>query len=177
VLKDLPLYGNAILTAQAQAVGRSVPVSDLVKVMRQAQSTLRHPCVVAKHVGVNVRIIAVETRYDRHATAAEQLTLVLVNPEVVAFTNPLVVGIESDISIPDYQGSVERYSAVRVSYLDEKMQPMEGVFTDIAARWIQHGIEMLDGKLFIDNLNDHRKRSIKSHLKRITDNGLQKLEK
>ncbi|MCF8258230.1 MAG: peptide deformylase [Flavobacteriales bacterium] len=163
----------------SQAVGRNVPLSDLLELMRAAQQQLRQPCVAAKHVGVNVRVIALDTRYDRNAIGAAQVALIIVNPEILTLTNPLVAGIESDPSIPDYQGSVERHSAVTVKFADEHFTEKEATFTDAAARWVLHAIELLDGRLFIDNLNEHRKRSIKGHLKRIAsqaENGNSDLE-
>jgi len=160
-------------------VGKGVPLTDLVEALREAQTAVRQPCVAAKHVGVNVRVISIDTRFDSNAFGAERTALILVNPEVLALTNPLIAGLESDPSIPDYQGSVERHSAVTVKFSDEHFTEKEATFTDATARWVLHGIELLDGRLFIDNLNEHRKRSIKGHLKRIasqTENGKSNLE-
>lgn len=148
-------------------MGKGVPLSDIVKELREAQSGYRQPCLAAKHVGVNVRIISIDTRHDRNANGADQTSFILVNPEILALINPLIAGLESDPSIPDYQGSVERHNAVTVKYSDEHFNEKEATFTDATARWVLHGIELLDGRLFIDNLNEHRKRSIKGHLKRI----------
>jgi len=176
LIPNTPIYGDPVLTDKAQEVGRNVPLRDLLNDMRAAQQQLAQPCIAGKHVGVNVRVLLVSTSFDRNRLSAETISVVLVNPEVVALHNPLVAGLESDPCIPHYQGSVERHSAVQVKYLDENFVQQQETFTDAAARWVLHGIELLDGKLFIDNLNEHRKRSIKGHLKRIAEKGAAKME-
>jgi peptide deformylase len=166
----VPLIGDPIYSTKAIAVGKNVPIDDLVKTMQALQLKQRHPCIAAKHVGVNVRILSIQSKYDKYETG-QSLAQILVNPETVALINPLTPALESDLCVPNYEGSIERHSAVEVSFLDEKMRPQSRIFTESAARWVLHGIELLEGETFIDRLNLHRQRSIKSHLKRITEKG------
>jgi peptide deformylase len=170
---------DPIVNAVSQPVGGGVPLHDLLEQMRKVQQLYKQPCVVAKHVGVNVRVVLVNTSFDRNRLRSEPINLVMVNPDLEEYHNPLLAGLESDLLIPDYQGSVERHAAVRVRFLDEHFNEHDELLTDLAARWAVHGIELLDGKLFIDHLNQHRQRSIKGHLKRIAsnlDNGQLNLE-
>lgn len=166
----VPLIGDPIYSAKAIAVGKNVPIDDLVKTMQALQLKQRHPCIAAKHTGVNVRILSIQSKYDKYEIG-QSLAQILVNPEIVALINPLTPALESDLCVPNYEGSIERHSAVEVSFLDEKMRPQSKIFTESAARWVLHGIELLEGETFIDRLNLHRQRSIKSHLKRITEKG------
>lgn len=175
----ISLYGDPILREVSQPVGRNVPLGELLDQMRMLQQHSAQPCIAAKHVGVNVRMLLINTSFDRNRQNATPFMAVMVNPSVTAVLYPLLAGLESDPCIPDYQGSVERHSVVTVKYSDEHFTEKEATFTDAAARWILHGIELLDGRLFIDNLNEHRKRSIKGHLKRIAsqaENGKSNLE-
>jgi len=162
-----PLYGAPILREVSQPVGSNVPLGELLEQMRMLQQHSAQPCIAAKHVGVNVRVLLINTSFDRNRQNAAPFTAVMVNPSISDVQYPLLAGLESDPSIPDYQGSVERHSAVQVTYLDEGFNEKSDTFTDLAARWVLHGIEVLEGKLFIDHLNAHRLRSIKGHLKRI----------
>lgn len=173
-------YGDPIMTAVSQPVGNGVPLDGLLRDMRTAQQLHRQPCVAGKHVGVNVRVLLINTSFDRNRMRAEPISRVLVNPEVLEWRNPLMAGLESDILIPDYQGSVERHCEIRVRYVNENFDEIEELFNDLSSRWVLHGVELLEGKLFIDNLNPHRLRSIKGHIKRITsqsENGKLDLEK
>ncbi len=166
----VPIIGDPIYSTKAIAVGKNVPIDDLLKTMQALQLKQRHPCIAAKHVGVNVRVLSIQTKYDKYETG-QSLAQILVNPEIVALINPLTPALESDLCVPNYEGSIERHSVVEVSFLDEKMRPQSKIFTESAARWVLHGIELLKGETFIDRLNLHRQRSIKSHLKRITEKG------
>lgn len=162
-----PIYGDPILNEVSGPVGRNVPLADLVEQMRAGQQHFRQPCIAAKHVGVNVRVLLINTSFDRNRGGSEPFIAIMVNPEITEWHNPLVAGLESDPAIPGYQGSVERHRAVRVHWLDEQFREHDQMLTDLAARWVLHGVEVLNGKLFIDNLNPHRLRSIRSHLKRL----------
>jgi peptide deformylase len=165
----IPLVNDPIMRAVSQKVGQNVPLSDLLGQMKAAQQFLKHPCIVAKHVGVNVQVMLINTAFDRNRTTTDTVMAVLVNPVVVALWNPLVAGLESDPSIPDYQGSVERHCAVEVVSQDENFNQRKERYTDLAARWALHGMELFQGRIFIDNLNVHRQRSIKAHINRIGD--------
>lgn len=165
----IPLVNDPMMRAVSQAVGQKVPLSDLLHQMRAAQQLLKQPCIVAKHVGVNVQVMLINTAFDRNRSTTESVMAVLVNPVVISLRNPVVAGLESDPSIPDYQGSVERHCAVEVEFQDEKFNQRKQLFTDLGARWVLHGIELLEGRFFIDNLNSHRQQSIKAHINRIGD--------
>ena len=78
---------------------------------------------------------------------------VLVNPEIVWRSEELRVYEEGCLSIPDYVEEVERPARIRFTYqtLDGKKQEREA--DGLLATCIQHEIDHLDGKLFIDHIS------------------------
>jgi peptide deformylase len=80
----------------------------------------------------------------------ERNPIVMINPKIEWSSDDRSVYEEGCLSIPDYYADVERPASVRVSYLDqngkEQMFDAEG----LAATCVQHEIDHLDGKLFID---------------------------
>ena len=78
--------------------------------------------------------------------------LVLINPEVVEKSGK-AKGEEGCLSIPDIYADVERPKGVTVRALDRHGKEFELEATDLLARCIQHEIDHLDGKLFIDYLS------------------------
>jgi peptide deformylase len=60
---------------------------------------------------------------------------------------------EGCLSIPDYYAEVERPAIVRVGYLDRDGQPQEVEANGVLAVCLQHEIDHLDGKLFIDHIS------------------------
>jgi peptide deformylase len=91
---------------------------------------------------------------------------VLVNPEIVWRSEELNVYEEGCLSIPDYVEEVERPARIRFTYqtLDGKKQEVEA--DGLLATCIQHEIDHLDGKLFIDHISRlKRERVIKKFSK------------
>lgn len=78
--------------------------------------------------------------------------LVLVNPEIVA-SEGRAKGEEGCLSIPDIYGDVERAERVVVRALDREGKPFEIDANELLARCLQHEIDHLHGKLFIDYLS------------------------
>jgi len=78
--------------------------------------------------------------------------LVLVNPQVVTAAGR-AKGEEGCLSIPDIYGDVERPKSVTVRAQDLDGKTFEIEASDLLARCLQHEIDHLDGKLFIDYLS------------------------
>jgi peptide deformylase len=78
--------------------------------------------------------------------------LALVNPEIL-HQDGKIKGEEGCLSIPDVFGDVERSSRVVVRALDREGKPFEVEGNELLARCLQHEIDHLHGKLFIDHLS------------------------
>lgn len=96
----------------------------------------------------------------------ERITVVDVEGEQFAIVNPQVVEREGSakaeegcLSIPEIYGEVERAERVVVHALDENGDPQEIGASALLARCLQHEIDHLDGKLFIDYLSVLKRRS------------------
>ncbi len=79
--------------------------------------------------------------------------IALINPKIVRFGDEVSVYEEGCLSIPDYYADVERPAGCTVEYLDRegKKQTLEA--TGLLSTCIQHEIDHLDGKLFIDHIS------------------------
>ena len=97
--------------------------------------------IAAPQVGVAIRACVVDVdkknRYD------------MINP-VITFREGVAVGEEGCLSCPDLFGDVERAEKIRVEYISRfnKKKTLEA--EGLLARCIQHELDHLDGKLFID---------------------------
>ncbi|WP_341663307.1 peptide deformylase [Vibrio sp.] len=94
--------------------------------------------------------------------------LVLINPEIVEGNNP-IHNQEGCLSVPEYYADIERYSSVTVQAIDRYGQPIRVESDDFLAIVMQHEIDHLSGKLFIDYLSPLKQRmalkKVKKHLK------------
>lgn len=141
---DIRVLGDPILR-QATTPVREM-TDDLRRLIRDMFDTMHHARgigLAAPQVGRTERLAIVEV---------DDVRLVLINPEVVEREGK-AKGEEGCLSIPDIYADVERPAAVTVRALDEQCAPFEVEATGLLARCLQHEIDHLDGKLFLDYLS------------------------
>lgn len=108
--------------------------------------------LAAIQVGVPRRVIVLDVA-KRENEEAEAKPMFLVNPKILSLSDERAVHEEGCLSIPEYYAEVERPAEVRVSYLDREGKPVELAANGILAVCLQHEIDHLNGKLFIDHLS------------------------
>jgi peptide deformylase len=106
--------------------------------------------IAAPQVGRGERITVIDVG---------QGPIALVNPEIVAIGGGRQRAEEGCLSIPEIYGEVERAAEVTVRALDAQGEPFEVTGTELLARALQHEIDHLHGKLFIDYLSILKRRS------------------
>jgi peptide deformylase len=141
---DIRVLGDPILRQATTPV--ATMTEELHRLIADMFDTMHHARgigLAAPQVGRTERLTVIEIDGER---------LVLINPEVVERAGR-VKGEEGCLSIPDIYADVERQKTVTVRALDERMEPFEVEATDLMARCLQHEIDHLDGKLFVDYLS------------------------
>ncbi len=79
--------------------------------------------------------------------------LAMINPQVLWFSPEMSVHEEGCLSIPDYYEDVERPARCQVRYLDLDGKSVERQLDGLLSTCVQHEIDHLNGKLFIDYLS------------------------
>ena len=159
--------GNEIYRLVGQKLGNKSQAEELIAQLQEVQKKVKHPIVSAKHLGLNLQLFVVDLNFLKYDS--ENFRKVFINPEHKSTKAPLVSGLEDDLSIPRLNVSIERPKQIEVSFLDENLTQQTEVFSDLAARWILHGIDQVSGISIIDKLNKHRQRSVKAHLNRLAE--------
>jgi peptide deformylase len=106
--------------------------------------------LAAPQVGVNTRLIVLDC-VKKEGDAPRPLAMF--NPEVVAASDELNTYEEGCLSIPEIYGDVTRPREVTVRWIDLKGAEREETFDGLWATCVQHEIDHLEGKLFIDYLS------------------------
>ena len=119
--------------------------------------------LAAPQIGVLRRVIVMDVVKDEEAPREP---LMMANPRVVAASEARSVYEEGCLSIPDEFADVERPAEVRVAYLDENGEAREIDCTGLLATCVQHEIDHLDGKLFIDYLGPVKRSMITGRMKK-----------
>ena len=113
--------------------------------------------LAATQVDVHQQLIVIDTSETRDAL------LVLINPEILA-REGAQVGEEGCLSVPGIYDKVERAERVTVRYLDLDGQTQTLSADGLLAVCIQHEMDHLQGKVFVEHLSMLKQMRIKSKL-------------
>ncbi len=108
--------------------------------------------LAAPQIGDHRRIVVIDIPDDQDRQHINPL--VLVNPVVVSHSDKQVESDEGCLSVPGYQGKITRYETCSVEYQDLKGNHLKiENATGLLAICLQHEIDHLSGRLFIDYLS------------------------
>jgi peptide deformylase len=119
--------------------------------------------LAAPQVGVDARIVVM----DCAGKDAAPEPMCLVNPEIVWSSEGLNEHEEGCLSIPEIYAPVTRPAEVVVRFLDREGLERELPFAGLWATCVQHEIDHLNGRLFIDYLGAARRMLITEKMKKL----------
>ncbi len=120
--------------------------------------------LAAPQVGITKRLIVLDCVKEEDE---KPRPLIMFNPEILASSEETNVYEEGCLSIPDQYADVTRPKAVKVGWLDESGTPREEEFDGLWATCVQHEIDHLDGKLFIDYLKPLKRQMITRKMQKL----------
>lgn len=141
---DIRVLGDPILrerTAPVSAVTDELRalIADLFATMNAAEGI----GLAAPQVGRRERVFVMDV---------DDNPMAMVNPEII-LREGSERAEEGCLSIPEIFGDVDRAARIIVRALDAAGEPFEIELTDLSARCVQHELDHLDGKLFIDYMS------------------------
>jgi peptide deformylase len=119
--------------------------------------------LAATQIGVLRRLFVM----DCAAQDAPPEPMVLINPEIVWASEESVASEEGCLSIPDVYEDVVRPARVRLRWRGLDGETREAEFADRRATCVQHEIDHLNGRLFIDYLGSVKRTMITSRMKKL----------
>jgi len=128
-------------------------VADMAETMYEAPGI----GLAATQVNVHRRVVVIDVSEDRSELLA------FINPEIVERDGEQVCE-EGCLSVPGIYEKVKRAEHVRVKAMNEKGEPFELEAHGLLAVCIQHEIDHLDGKVFVEYLSALKLNRIKSKL-------------
>ncbi|MGB5510528.1 MAG: peptide deformylase [Woeseiaceae bacterium] len=113
--------------------------------------------LAATQVDVHKRLLVADISADQSEPHA------FINPEILE-KDGVIVSDEGCLSVPGYYEEVERAEHIRLRYLDRNGDAQEMEAEGLLAVCIQHEIDHLDGKLFVDYLSEAKRQRIRKKL-------------
>ena len=132
-------------------------VTDMAETMYEAPGV----GLAATQVDVHERVITIDV-----SEARDELR-VFINPEIVWASAERKVWDEGCLSVPDIYDKVERPDRVRVRALNERGETFELEADGLLAVCIQHEMDHLMGKVFVEYLSPLKQTRIKSKMKKL----------
>ena len=140
------------------------PVADLTDALRTLADDMLETMydapgigLAAPQIGVLDRLIVLDCVKEEGAAPRP---LVMFNPEILAASDETNVYEEGCLSIPEQYGEVTRPAEVEVAWMDQNGNAQRETFDGLWATCVQHEIDHLNGKLFIDYLKPLKRQMI-----------------
>ncbi|MCK0169368.1 peptide deformylase [Jannaschia sp. S6380] len=120
--------------------------------------------LAAPQVGVDARLVVVDCVKEEGESPRP---LVMFNPEILASSAETNTYEEGCLSIPDQYAEVTRPAEVEARWIDETGAERTEAFDGLWATCIQHEIDHLEGKLFIDYLGAMKRQMITRKMQKL----------
>lgn len=141
-------YPDAVLRQDAEPIDKvNGDILRLIDDMAETMYAAPGIGLAANQVGRPIRLILVDLQRQDY----EHGLIVLINPEIVAASGEITYE-EGCLSVPDYFASVKRAGEVTVRGLDRNGKEVCIEASGLLAVVLQHEIDHLQGRLFIDHL-------------------------
>jgi peptide deformylase len=150
---DPRLHTVAKPVAQVDARIRKL-VEDMLETMYEAEGV----GLAATQVDVHERVIVIDTSDSRNEP------VVLINPELVASSPETVLGDEGCLSVPSIYDKVKRHATVTVRAMNRTGEVEQLDAEGLLAICIQHEMDHLQGKVFVEYLSPLKRDRIKAKM-------------
>ena len=116
--------------------------------------------LAASQIDVHEQVIVIDLSSDGSAPR------VFVNPTIEVIDDTLDGFEEGCLSVPGFSEAVERPKAIKVDALDRDGNPIDETVTGLLAVCLQHEMDHLQGKLFVDYLSPLKRQRIRQRLEK-----------
>lgn len=155
---------NPLLKKKSVPVKTVTPeIKQLLKDMLETMYDAPGVGLAAPQVGILQRIVVI----DVAGKDEPPHPYCMVNPKITDVSEQRVLHEEGCLSVPEQYAEVERNQAVTVEYEDENGEKQTLFADGLLAICVQHELDHLDGKLFIDRLSKVKRDIIKRKVDKI----------
>ncbi len=142
---------NPLLRQKADKI-QSVGIKEKEIAKKMMQIMIKAPGVglAANQIGILKQIVTI---FFVDQKTKKETQYILYNPNIVSYSQEKIVMEEGCLSLPEQFAEIERPQNIVVEYLDENNKQIKKEVGGIESRILQHEIDHLSGKLFVDYLS------------------------
>ena len=156
---EIAQLGAAVLRLQAQAVTdfQGDEIQRIIKTLQDTLATTQGVGIAAPQISVSKRIILIASRpTSRYPSAPLMEPTVMINPAFQTLSDTREKDWEGCLSIPGIRALVPRYKEILINYTNLQGGLMEARLEGFVARVFQHEFDHLEGKVYLDRVEDNR---------------------
>ena len=142
---------NPLLRQKADKI-QSVGTNEIEVAKKMMQIMLKAPGVglAANQIGILKQIVTI---FFVNQETKKETQYTLFNPNIISYSQEKIVMEEGCLSLPEQFAEIERPQSIVVEYLDENNKQITKEVSGVESRILQHEIDHLSGKLFVDYLS------------------------
>ena len=159
------LVPNSILRKKAKKLNKIT--KEEIRIANQMMDTMiKAPGVglAANQVGILKQIITINFEDKENDKRANYI---LFNPSIIEYSTDTIIMEEGCLSLPEQFADVERPKQIILEYIDENEKTIKKEIDGYEARILQHEIDHLSGKLFIDYLSSLKRNILIKKVKKL----------
>ncbi len=148
---EILLVPNSMLRQKAKRLSK-ITKEDIKTANHMMETMINAPGVglAANQVGILKQIVTINFEDKENDKKANY---VLFNPSIIEYSDDKIIMEEGCLSLPEQYADIERPKEIIVEYLDENEKIIKKEIEGYEARILQHEIDHLSGKLFVDYLS------------------------
>ena len=164
-MEKILLFPNSILRKKAEIVKKITSV-DLKIAERMINIMLKAPGVglAANQIGILKQIVTVHIHNE---VKNNDKIYTLFNPKIISYSEKKTIMEEGCLSLPKQFADIERSAEIDLEYTNEKNEKIKEKKSGFEARVLQHEIDHLNGKLFIDYLSSLKRNILIKKVKKL----------
>ena len=158
-ISEIAQLGAPVLRLQAQMVTEpgSVETQQIIQALQDTLATTQGVGIAAPQISVSRRIIIIASRpTPRYPSAPLMEPTVMINPAFQKLSDIREKDWEGCLSVPGIRALVPRYTEILISYINQQNTLVEARLDGFVARVFQHEFDHLEGKVYLDRVEDNR---------------------
>ncbi len=160
ILTILEFPDKRLRTVAAEVTAIDASIKNLVDDMLETMYAAKGVGLAATQVNVHKRVIVMDVSEDKNEP------ICLINPEIIE-KDGVEESEEGCLSVPGFFEKVSRAEHIKIKALNRDGESFEMEASDLLAVCIQHEMDHLQGKLFVDYLSAFKRNRIKAKLEKI----------
>lgn len=163
------LYGHPVLRKKSESITLDYPnlqnlVADMFETMYRSEGV----GLAAPQIGKNIQLVVIDASPVADDNAeCKDCKLVIINPQLEILDGEKITRTEGCLSLPGMSENVTRVEHIRLKWTDEKGTQHSEEISGFLARIIQHELDHLEGKMYIDHVSPIRKQLNRNKLNNI----------